>query len=124
MTNKISAQDTPVKYNGNVHNRKNELKSYRKMIDRANNNLERAVNQGNYDEADYWSKTIDATQARIAGIIDQEDNHSYKKPETYNTYVKTTTDGIDSVVNSGVRVVESIPKAPVKAAGEILDMVA
>ena len=124
MTQQVSVNTVQTKYNGNVHNRKNELKSYRKMIDRANNNLEKAVNQGNFEEADYWSKTIDATQARISGIIEQEDGFSCKKPEIYGGYVSATTKGVDSLVDSGVKVVEVIPKTAADTVGEVLNTVA
>ena len=116
MSEAVSMIHSDQKYNGKVHNRKDELRSYRRMISKANVNLAKAAEQGDKESMEYWNDIINNTQARIAGIIDQEDGHTYKKPGVYGGYVDATTKGIGSVVDSGIKVIDAVPKSLVDAA--------
>lgn len=90
------------KYNGAVHNRKDELKSYRKAIDIANSNMINAACNGDFQTAENWSKLIDRSQQQIFSIITQETEYGKTIPESYDKLVKTTTGGLETITDSCV----------------------
>lgn len=88
------------KYNGSVHNRKDELKSYRKAIDIANTNMINAACNGDFQTAENWSRLIDKSQQQIFSIITQETEYGKSIPENYDKVVKATTGGIETIADS------------------------
>ena len=84
---------------GKTHNRKSELRAYRETIETANKNMIKAMEAGEYDAVDRWSRMIDATHAKILEIVNQEDGHSYKQIDAYGRIAKTTLQTVDGFVN-------------------------
>lgn len=97
------------KFNGSIHNRKDELVAYRKTINTASSAMISAMQAKDYEAVDRWSKMIDDTQAKIYEIVNQEDDHTTQKVESYDKVVSTTVDSIDKAVGVGTKVINSIP---------------
>lgn len=83
---------------GRTHARNDELKSYRKTIQEANENMVKAVKSGDYEAADRWSRIIDNIQGKILEIISQEDGHKYKQINHYKEVGTTAVDAAGKAV--------------------------
>ena len=92
------------KFSGKTHNRKDELSVYREEIAKANAKMHKAADEGNLDLAKFWSQIIDDAQSKIFAIIDQEDNHNYKKIDTYTKAGKDVVDVAEKVVDAGSKI--------------------
>ena len=101
----------PTKTNGKNHCRKDELAAYRETIAIANQQMINAAIEKDNDSVACWSKIIDASQAKIFAIIEQEDNHSYKKADISSSSVKTAIDNADKVLDTADKAVNTALKA-------------
>ena len=93
----------PKKIDGKTHSRKDELTSYRTVLNVASDNLCIAAQEGNKEAYELCTKIIDFTQAKIDRIIEQEDKHSYKKVDVTSEGVKTAVDSADKFVNTAIK---------------------
>lgn len=112
------------KTNGKNHCRKDELSAYRETIAIANQCMIGAAMEKDNDAVTCWSKIIDATQAKIFAIIEQEDNHSYKKADIASSGVKETIDTVDRAVDTANKAVNTAIKATGVVAGSKFSKIA
>ena len=112
------------KANGKSHCRKDELAAYRETIAIANQCMIGAAIEKDNDAVSCWSKIIDATQAKIFAIIDQEDNHSYKKADVNSSNVKSVIDNADRMVETADKAVNTAIKATGVVAGSKFSRIA
>ena len=103
-----AAQSKP---NGKSHCRNDELTAYRETIAIANQQMINAAIEKDNDAVSCWSKIIDATQEKIFAIIDQEDNHTYKKSDITSSKVRTAIDNADKVIDTADKAVNTALKA-------------
>ena len=110
--------------NGKNHCRKDELTAYRETIAIANQCMIGAAMEKDNDAVSCWSKIIDATQAKIFAIIEQEDNHSYKKADITSSGVKAAIDNADKAVDTANKAVNTAIKATGVVAGSKFSKIA
>lgn len=107
----------PTKANGKSHCRKDELAAYRETIAIANQYMIGAAIEKDNDPVSCWSQIIDTTQAKIFAIIEQEDNHSYKKADVASSNVKSAIDNADRMVETADKALNTAIKATGAVAG-------
>ena len=112
------------KTNGKNHCRKDELTAYRETIAIANQCMIGAAMEKDNEAVSCWSKIIDATQAKIFAIIEQEDNHSYKKADITSSGVKEAIDNADRAVDTANKAVNAAIKATGVVAGSKFSKIA
>ena len=113
---------TPKKVDGKTHSRKDELTSYRTVLNVASDNLCIAAQEGNKEAYELCTRIIDFTQAKIDSIIQQEDNHSYKKSDIASSSVKAAIDNADKVLDTADKAVNTALKATGAVAGSRLSL--
>lgn len=118
----------PQKVSGKTHCRKDELSSYRTVLNIASDNLCIAAQEGNMEAYDLCTKVIDFTQAKIDSIIAQEDNHYYKTSDISMSKKQNTAEVMDKMVNTADKSVDIANKVVSNsskglAAGKLLDLV-
>ena len=113
---------TPKKVDGKTHSRKDELTSYRTVLNVASDNLCIAAQEGNKEAYELCTRIIDFTQAKIDSIIEQEDNHSYKKSDIASSSVKAAIDNADKVLDTADKAVNTALKATGAVAGSRLSL--
>ena len=87
---------SPAKTNGKNHCRKDELTAYRETISIANQHMISSALAKDNEAVACWSKIIDDSQSKIFAIIEQEDNHSYKKVDMSSSSMKNVVDSADT----------------------------
>ena len=112
----------PNKTNGKNHCRKDELTAYRETISIANQHMISAALAKDNDAVACWSKIIDDSQSKIFAIIQQEDNHSYKKSDIASSSVKAAIDNADKVLDTADKAVNTALKATGAVAGSRLSL--
>ena len=93
----------PTKTNGKNHCRKDELTAYRETIAIANQHMISSALAKDNDAVACWSKIIDDSQAKIFAIIEQEDNHSYKKADVTSASVKSAIESTDKAIDTALK---------------------
>ncbi len=112
----------PNKTNGKNHCRKDELTAYRETISIANQHMISAALAKDNDAVACWSKIIDDSQSKIFAIIEQEDNHSYKKADGTANGVKSIIDTADKAIDSTDKLINTAIKATGAIAGSRLSL--
>ena len=114
----------PTKTNGKNHCRRDELTAYRETIAIANQCMIGAAIEKDNEAVSCWSKITDAAQAKIFAIIEQEDNHSYKKADMTSSGVKSAIDNADKAIDTANKAVNTAIKATGVVAGSKFSKIA
>lgn len=102
MVNSINMADGySCKINGKVHNRKDELTTYRQAIYNANIKMTEAADNGNLELAQFWSSIIDSAQEKIFAIINQEDNHNSSRTNQFVDVANQAVDIGEKIIDTG-----------------------
>ncbi|MBQ8886571.1 MAG: hypothetical protein IJY61_02605 [Candidatus Gastranaerophilales bacterium] len=114
----------PKKVDGKTHSRKDELTSYRTVLNVASDNLCIAAQEGNKEAYELCTQIIDFTQAKIDSIIEQEDKHSYKKADVSSASIKSAIENTDMALDTVNKAVNTAAKTTGIVAGSKLSLIA